>query len=700
MAVDATPQTRSSTSTEKADGRPWGYRPGLDGLRAVAVFLVIAFHADLTLFEGGFIGVDLFFVLSGFVVTNVIWIEFATTGQLELRRFYARRMRRLTPAAITCVVGTSVLFLLIVPLFARLSFVDDAKSALLYYANWNALANSTDYFEAAADPSPFIHFWSLSIEEQFYAFFPLLMIGLWRVARSRGRPWIIPAGLAALIAASVALQVYWSGRGTNLAYYRTDARLYQLLAGALLAIVIAQGHRLRVSANFHLLALAGMATLILSASSAIDVTPSTRGFLATAAALAIVGGLELAPATLLERVLSRPILTYLGGISYGIYLWHWPVILAFRRVLVIEPLTMFLLASIVAVGLAAASHRIIEQPVRKNKHFDAVPRTVVVISLALTLVTALIIVPPILESRRTPRLLEAEATPAAPAVAGSESIAGFDDPVPTDIDYDAVRTFRAEYPECTVDDLDGCSVRRGAGQHILLIGDSIAQQYIPAFEVLAEENDWTLSLNIAQGCSWQMGLIPRSDLSADYQERCAAQRDPWYESAIEQLRPDVVVLAQLSRDDDRRFADLMVPVDEQLANAPLARINAVTIERTVEELRAEVPQVAILEPIPIVPDFGSPTECLSSASTVGACAYERPAPVESEPSLRTLADTYDNVSSIDLDDLVCTEGEICMPLVDGVPVWRDSGHLTHFFVREIANEIESRLAQAGALDVT
>ncbi|WP_423980570.1 acyltransferase family protein [Ilumatobacter sp.] len=684
--------------TEKADGRPWGYRPALDGLRAVAVFLVIAFHADLELFEGGFIGVDLFFVLSGFVVTNVIWLEFATTGRLELRRFYARRMRRLTPAAITCVVGTSVLFLLIVPLFARLSFVDDAKSALLYYANWNALANSTDYFEAATDPSPFIHFWSLSIEEQFYAFFPLLMIGLWRLARSQSRPWIIPAGLAVLIAGSIALQVYWNGRGTNLAYYRTDARLYQLLVGALLAIVIAQGHRLRVTARFHLLALAGLAALFVCASSAVDVTPSTRGFLATAAALAIVVGLELAPATLLDRVLSRPILTYLGGISYGIYLWHWPVILAFRRVLVIEPLTMFLLASTVAVGLAAASHRIIEQPVRKNKHFDTIPRTVVVTSLAITVVTALIIVPPILESRRTPRLVTSEAPAAAAAVAGSTSIAGFDDPVPTDIDYDAVRTFRAEYPECTVDDLAECSVRRGSGQHVLLIGDSIAQQYVPAFEMLAEENDWTLSLNIAQGCSWQMGLIPRSDLSAEYQQRCAAQRDPWYESAIEHLQPDVIVLAQLSRDDDRRFADLMVPVDEQLSDAPLARINATTIERTVEQLRTEVPHVAILEPIPIVPDFASPTECLSSASTVGACAYERTAPVESENSLRSLADEYDNVSSIDLDDLVCTEETVCMPLVDGVPVWRDSGHLTHFFVRHIAADLGDRLAQAGALD--
>jgi peptidoglycan/LPS O-acetylase OafA/YrhL len=699
MAIVASEATKISRAVEPERRRSWGYRPALDGLRAIAVALVIAFHVDLELFEGGFIGVDLFFVLSGFVVTNVIWTEFLTHGRLELRRFYARRMRRLTPAALACVVGTALLFLLIAPLFGRLSLVDDAKSALLYFANWNALSNSTDYFEAATDPSPFIHFWSLSIEEQFYVFFPLLMIGLWRLASSQRRPWVVPAGLAVLIACSVFLQLYWASRGTSLAYYRTDARLYQLLAGALLAIVIAQSHRLKLSPRFHLIATAGIAALVIAATSALGVSPSTRGFLATACALAIVGGLELSPGSLLERVLSLPILTWLGGISYGIYLWHWPVILALKRVIAVEPSTMLVLATVVSIGLAAASHRIVEQPIRKNKRLDLVPRMVIFASLAITIATALIVVPTILESHRTPRLTAMDAEPVAAGVTTESVIAGLDDPVPSEIDYEAIRTFRSAYPECSVDDLEECSVRQGDGLHVLLIGDSIAQGYIPAFEMLAEQNDWTLSLNIAQGCSWQMGLVPRSDLSVEYRKRCGQQRDPWYTSALAELKPDLIVLAQLGRDDDR-FSDLMIPVDEALDGAPLAQINAVTIDQTVESLRTQVSHVTILEPIPLVPGFGSPTECLSSAVLVGECAFKRPAELESESSIRAVANRNPNVSSFSLDDLVCTEDTVCLPIVEGIPVWRDDGHLTHFFVQHIADRIGDRLAQVGALDTT
>ncbi len=267
----------ATTSTAR---RPtWGHRPALDGLRAVAVGLVIAFHVDLPVAAGGFVGVDLFFVLSGFVVTNVIWVELSTSNSLRLRRFYARRMRRLTPAALALVVGTALMYVLVAPLVERLSLVSDAQAALLYVANWHALAESTDYFESTTAPSPFLHFWSLAIEEQFYLLFPVLMVLLWKASRRLGTQRLIPWAIGILIAASLSLQLYWATRGANEAYYRTDARLYQLLAGALLAILIVRSRRLRLSRWFASLGLVGLAGLVILSSSAISATPSIRGSL-------------------------------------------------------------------------------------------------------------------------------------------------------------------------------------------------------------------------------------------------------------------------------------------------------------------------------------------------------------------------------------------------------------------------------------
>ena len=179
-------------------------------MRTLAVYLVVLFHAGLGWIDGGFIGVDLFFVLSGFLVTIVIVSEIDRTGTLRLSSFYARRVRRLLPAAAVVVVATAFVYVLVAPVSERLSLVRDAQSALLYVANWNFLAQSGDYFAADADKSPFLHFWSLAIEEQYYVFFPVLLLLLTR----RGRRWTVGV-LAALCAASVLAQLVWAQVDTD-----------------------------------------------------------------------------------------------------------------------------------------------------------------------------------------------------------------------------------------------------------------------------------------------------------------------------------------------------------------------------------------------------------------------------------------------------------------------------------------------------
>jgi len=149
----------------------WSYRPHLDGLRACAVYLVVLFHSDLTHFSGGFIGVDVFFVLSGFLVTNVLFTQLVSTGKIALVDFYARRVRRLLPAGALAIIGISFFAMLFSAAPSRGQFSSDSAAASLWFANWHFIHASNDYFSAAIDGSPFLHFWSLAIEEQFYLVF-------------------------------------------------------------------------------------------------------------------------------------------------------------------------------------------------------------------------------------------------------------------------------------------------------------------------------------------------------------------------------------------------------------------------------------------------------------------------------------------------------------------------------------------------
>ncbi|RYJ00484.1 MAG: acyltransferase, partial [Actinomycetales bacterium] len=273
------------------------YLPQLDGLRAVAVYLVLAYHAGSTFptksiddyhqwTGGGFIGVDLFFVLSGFLVSNVILSEIDAKGTFGLGGFYARRVRRLLPAAVLVVVATCVAFVVVSDVVRRIEMVSDARAALLYYANWHFLDQSTDYFSQDLQPSPFLHFWSLAIEEQFYVFFPLVIALLVRTGAKLGRYLAVFVGV--LFVASVGSQLYWGAHETTHAYYGSDARLYQLLAGVLLALLLRSTTAFFQGPRGTVVALAGLAGLVFLGTGILDLSTTTRGLGATVASVAAI----------------------------------------------------------------------------------------------------------------------------------------------------------------------------------------------------------------------------------------------------------------------------------------------------------------------------------------------------------------------------------------------------------------------------
>ena len=311
--TDSAPETQHS-----AGERRW--RPGLDGLRAVAVLAVMAYHEPNVELSGGFLGVDLFFVLSGFLITGLLLDERRTTGSVSLRSFWNRRARRLLPALAALLLAVVVATAIIGTVDQRRDLTGGVLSALLYVSNWNLIAQQHSYFDQFGSLSPLQHLWSLAIEEQFYLLWPLVVLAC--IRRSR-RLLIAVTAIAAV--SSIGLMVYFLGDGDpSRSYYGTDTRAFSLLIGALGAMfawhVRPTGRRMIAP---------GIIGVSLLAAALFVVSDSDRwmyrgGFVAFA--VISLGVIILASGeTFVARAMSHPILRRIGFLSYALYLWHWPV---------------------------------------------------------------------------------------------------------------------------------------------------------------------------------------------------------------------------------------------------------------------------------------------------------------------------------------------------------------------------------------
>ncbi|MBJ7450666.1 MAG: acyltransferase, partial [Blastococcus sp.] len=351
------------------------YRPDIQGLRAVAVGLVVADHV-FGWPAGGFIGVDVFFVISGFLITSLLVRERSRTGRISFRAFYARRARRLLPAALVALAATTLATYLVFLGGRFQETVNDVVWAALFGANINFARQGTDYFEGTAAPSLVQHFWSLSVEEQFYVVWPALILlafavgGLGRRRRGAhaappGSPllalWVL---LGAVTAASFAWSVHATDTSPVTAYFSTFTRAWELGVGALVAISVAQLQRLPLALR-ALLAWSGLAVIAVAAFTIDEGTP----FPGTAASLPVLGSALLlawggspgGPGT--RWALGSAPAGFLGAISYSLYLWHWPVLII-AGALLTPGSTVFYAATVgVALALATVSYYCVEQPV-------------------------------------------------------------------------------------------------------------------------------------------------------------------------------------------------------------------------------------------------------------------------------------------------------------------------------------------------
>ncbi|MDA8227583.1 MAG: acyltransferase, partial [Desulfitobacterium hafniense] len=313
-------------------GNSIGYMPGLDGLRALAVFAVIAYHLNLTWVPGGLLGVSLFFVLSGYLITNILLKQWEQSGAIDLKDFWLRRARRLLPALFVMLAGVMSWVMLCAP--ERMAGLkQEALAAVFYTSNWYLIFHQVSYFESFGPPSPLGHLWSLAVEEQFYLFWPLLLgLGLRYL---RQRKWIIGVTMAvALTSAAAMALIYIPGQDPSRVYYGTDTRAFALLVGAVLAMVwpsrkmnpdLSGKKRLAldVAGGLGLL----VVLLMIGKTNQYQTSLYQGGLLLYSVAAAGLVAVLAHPASYLGRLFGWGPLRWLGECSYGIYLWHYPVII-------------------------------------------------------------------------------------------------------------------------------------------------------------------------------------------------------------------------------------------------------------------------------------------------------------------------------------------------------------------------------------
>lgn len=354
-------------------GKKRRYIKELDGIRAIAVIMVLAYHLKLALFKSGFLGVTVFFVLSGYLITGILISEVEEEGTIDLKNFWLRRIRRLVPA----VMSMAVVIIFVSAVVNRIIFTKGCKdflASVLGFNNWWQIFNKISYFEAAGVPSPFTHCWSLAIETQFYLIYPLILLGIYKLVKSRGEGranrGLLFAGvtlLLALISVILMIVLFDPQQDASRVYYGTDTRAFSLLFGALLAILWDYRmvpRRLSASVNMVLGSVSFAVLLVMT----IAINGSSNfwyrggqffGTILTVLMVYAVSGRK----TWLSRFLSNPVLKWIGDRSYSIYLWHYPIILLISKGIKAS-WWITLIEIVLSVVLAELSYRFIETPIR------------------------------------------------------------------------------------------------------------------------------------------------------------------------------------------------------------------------------------------------------------------------------------------------------------------------------------------------
>jgi peptidoglycan/LPS O-acetylase OafA/YrhL len=531
------------------------YRADIQGLRAVAVLLVVLYHAGVPGIKGGYVGVDVFFVLSGYLITDLLLREHERTGRPSLLRFYARRARRILPMASLVLVATVVASYVLLGFIRAHVIAADGEWASVFGANFHFAAQGTNYLNSQLPPSPVQHYWSLAIEEQFYLVWPALVVGLvWASARHHLRRNLVIA-LVAIIALSFAWSVLQTRTDATWAYFSPFTRSWELALGALLAAGRPRLEMLpqRLGAWLGWSGLAGIlvAAVAFSSSTAFPGTAAALPVVATA--LVVIGGAVTATSGA-SRVLGQRPLRFVGDISYSLYLWHWPLLIVFAEYVGHTPsVGTNLLLVLIAFVISYAGYRLVETPVRHAERLSSDPVAAVLLGACLVTVSLGI---SHVTSDAEPTGRTTKASVPAPARSTAQ--------VTSDVHQAASATHLPSNlaPPLSALPADiparpgGCNTETpsqhpkdcvygdpNARQTVVMFGDSHAEMWMPALDLAARSAERKAILVSQSGCPAPVV----HELDAQTQEPNHACDDwrQWAVTHIRSLHPQMVIVASM-----------------------------------------------------------------------------------------------------------------------------------------------------------
>ncbi|MDX8502801.1 acyltransferase family protein [Mesorhizobium sp. VK4C] len=639
------------------------FRPDIEGLRALAVAGVVAFHFGLTALPGGFAGVDIFFVISGYLITRHLVTEISQTGRLDLLRFYARRARRLLPAALFVIAATLAAGAVILSPEEQALYSKGAMWASAYMINLWLIRWSFDYFANDAANNPFIHYWSLSVEEQFYLAWPgLLMLAVW--LKPGKRTIVLAIGLTGLV--SFAVCAWLTTVSQPWAFYFSPLRAWEFAAGGLASMAPAWllQRRPRLAQVFSLCGLALIALAYLTFSE----EAPFPGFLALVPVAGTVLLLLAGAAGVRDGVnaaLALPPLQWVGKLSYSLYLWHWPVIV--YAGMLVEDLTLAqrLACLGLTLALSALSYHLIENPIRRNGWLMA--------NAARALVPALLL---------TGTGVAAAYGNAALAVRGQ-------DPEQRSIAASAAKPATARATAC-VEGYDTVTPKPcvfGDGRRMIaLFGDSHADHWSTPLIEAGKKNGYRVETWLKSSCRPSRFSYYVTKLNRDYRE-C----DQWREQAIKEIiaaKPSLVVISELALTSSRKMA-----AGKGEPDTPDAVWRA-GLRSTLVSLSKAGLKIAFIRDVPFNDE--NIDTCVSRAlwrdkapslcdQTRSYAANDKMAAIE-----REIVTSVPNASYVDLTDRFCN-ATTCHVFIDGQLAFRDQHHLATPFAESLEPEVEKRV---------
>lgn len=685
--VDQSPAPAPAASVK---GTRLAFRPDIEGLRAVAVLLVVLFHAQLPMFGGGYVGVDVFFVISGFLITSLIVAERRRTGTVSLQDFYARRARRILPAACVVILASAIGVLLLLNPLAAYRNLGDLAAAALYVANVRFIRANLDYLAASTDHSVALHFWSLSVEEQFYLVWPLIIVVTMALAVSTRRVSLwVGAVLGVATLSSFVAGVVLTHSDAALAYMATFTRAWQFGVGALVGVLalshpgtgpvpVARRHLRRVLGWIGIVMVLAGGVVFTSATpfpgvAALVPTLGAAGAIAAGVGSPIRGGVG--------SLLQCAPLRWLGKISYSLYLWHWPVfvLLGERDG---KPLSPLLSAGLILLSilLATLTYYLVERPfinarflVRSRLRSGAVTASVVGLTVAVLGMAGAGLHRDLgsdtgSESFSTAQFAEVFASSKhlkTGAVQPAPLKASADKPSPGEC-----LSFR------TTEQASNCVFGPADGTPVVLFGDSHANQWMTPFQEIAARYGWRLTV-------YTQGSCPAADFGADTDLGYAGEAEcvQWRADRlkdIKALKPKYVIVTSLNH---------YASTPQQWAQA---------WKKTLDQLHASGAEIIYIYDTPS-PELDVPG-CVSGASDDwDKCVFPlRPKQQEfvAREDKLVRADKIDHV--LDLNKYLCGD-ELCYAVRNGLLLYRDDSHLTNTAAELLQVPITDELRKQGVL---